>query len=108
MSADFWAVIGTAVAVLVAITAQGHDLRQLMEPLKGRIDAVNLRLDDVNGRFSRFEGRFDEMNRWSKPNFRSVPGKLSTNAGVQAFLSVYNAFTSRPKSSNARACKGLG
>ncbi|MFI5266238.1 MAG: hypothetical protein ACHQ7M_02560 [Chloroflexota bacterium] len=77
MSADFWAVIGTAVAVLVAITAQGRDLRRRMERLETRIDvrfdavnqrsdAVNERLDDVSGWLSPLEGHFEEMGRWSK------------------------------------------
>jgi DNA-binding transcriptional regulator GbsR (MarR family) len=59
VSAEFWAVVGTAVAVLVAIGTLQRDLH-------GRINHLEARMDDIAQRLSRLEGRFDEMSHWTK------------------------------------------
>ncbi|HLG71296.1 MAG TPA: hypothetical protein VK009_12790 [Chloroflexota bacterium] len=78
MSAEFWAVIGTAVAILVAIGAQHRDLHVRLDRIEARIDRVESRIDRLEARIerleqrveglaerlSRLEGHFDELRAW--------------------------------------------
>jgi ABC-type multidrug transport system fused ATPase/permease subunit len=59
MSAEFWAVVGIGVTLLLAFGASQRETYR-------RFDVINERLDTLNERLSRLEARFDEMSRWSK------------------------------------------
>ena len=66
MSAEFWAIVGMGLTVLVAIGAGQRENNRRFDDVNRRFDDINRRLDTLNERLSRLEGRFEEMRAWSQ------------------------------------------
>ncbi|MDE3076059.1 MAG: hypothetical protein KGJ86_11575 [Chloroflexota bacterium] len=65
MSAEFWAIVGTAITVLIATGVEHRDTSR-------RIDDLAQRVSDLAQRVSRLDGAFDEMKRWTKDLVEAV------------------------------------
>ncbi|HLY64583.1 MAG TPA: hypothetical protein VKU60_03525 [Chloroflexota bacterium] len=59
MSAEFWAVVGIGVSLLVAFGAGQRETYR-------RLDTLSERISRLEERVAHLEGRFEEMTRWSK------------------------------------------
>ncbi len=65
MSPDFWAIITTGIAILIAIAASNRSLRREMSE---RIDRLSEGLGDVRERLARVEGLLEGfgLTRWKR------------------------------------------
>ena len=65
MSPDFWAIITTGIAILIAIAASNRSLRREMSE---RIDRLSEGLGDVRERLGRVEGLLEGIGlaRWKR------------------------------------------
>ncbi|HLQ31384.1 MAG TPA: hypothetical protein VK457_01740 [Chloroflexota bacterium] len=66
MSAEFWAIVGSAITVLIAVGATNRRMDERFDHVNRRIDEMSARIDDLAQHVSRLAGRFEEMSRWSK------------------------------------------
>ena len=72
MSPDFWAIITTGIAILIAIAASNRSLRREMskriDRLSERIDRLSEGLGDVRERLGRVEGLLEGfgLTRWKR------------------------------------------
>lgn len=59
MTAEAWTIIGTGIAILVAIAASNRSIRAEVQALGIRVDRLEARINELGVRLGRVEGSLD-------------------------------------------------
>lgn len=61
MTAEAWTIIGTGIAILVAIAASNHSIRAEIKELRAHLYRLEERINQLGERLGRLEGTLDVL-----------------------------------------------